>query len=158
MSPRCEPVAIIGMACRFPGAADLNSLWKLLAAGASAISDARTRWPDDATDAAAPAIRHGAFLDDVAGFDADFFDISPAEARAMDPQQRLALELAWEACEDAAILPAPGRQPGVAVFVGASASDYAALASRRGATAIGRHTMTGSLHAMLANLVSYVLG
>ncbi len=119
---RREPIAVIGMACRFPGGADTpEALWKMLEDGVDAVSEVPPdRWdalalydPDpDAT--AKMATRWGAFLDDISGFDPEFFGITPREAEAMDPQQRLLLEVAHEALERAGI-PAtslwPGRAP-----------------------------------------------
>ena len=110
---RTEPVAIIGMACRFPGGArDPDQFWRLLNDG----FDANREFPGDRFDVDAyydPAydkagkmyVRRGAFVDDVDLFDAAFFGISPREAERMDPQQRLLLETGWEAIEDAGIAP-----------------------------------------------------
>ena len=154
-----EAVAIVGMACRFPGAPDTAAFWRLLRNGSSAISD---DWPGRGGEPpagwAAAAARFGAYLADVAAFDADFFGISPAEASAMDPQQRLTLELAWEAFEDAGIVPAAADGAGTGVFIGAIRNDYAALTLRMGLDAIGRYTMTGEHRSMIANRVSYILG
>jgi acyl transferase domain-containing protein len=91
-----EPVAVIGTACRLPGAGDPDRFWHLLRAGGQAVADApEGRRADDAPD----ELRQGGYLEDVDRFDAAFFGISPNEAAAMDPQQRLMLELAWEALE-----------------------------------------------------------
>ena len=106
-----EPIAIVGLGCRFPGGAnDEESFWRLLADGADLCGEVpRERWnPDDYYDADpdAPAkltSRHGAFLRDVDQFDAGFFSIAPREAAQIDPQQRLLLEVAWEALENAGI-------------------------------------------------------
>src|SRR5262245_24135877 len=87
--------------------------------------------------------RWGAYLDGVDGFDLAFFGISPRATAAMDPQQRLALELVWEALEDAAIVPSTLAESRTAVFVGAHRDDYAALTYQRGAEAITQHTFTG---------------
>ncbi|MEU9890509.1 type I polyketide synthase [Sphaerisporangium sp. NPDC051011] len=150
-----EAVAVIGLACRLPGAGDPEALWRLLRSGEHAIGE-----PSPARLRPEPGIagRRAGHLDQVDGFDAGFFGVSPREAAAMDPQQRLVLELSWEVLEDAGIL--PGSLDGVAagVFVGAIASDYAALVHRGGEDAIGRHTLTGLNHGILANRVSYALG
>ncbi|MFG1949337.1 SDR family NAD(P)-dependent oxidoreductase, partial [Nonomuraea sp. NPDC048826] len=146
-----EPVAIIGMSCRFPQAPDLGSFWRLLRDGASAIAEAPAHRP--ASDASR---RPGGYLDSVDGFDAGFFGISPREAAAMDPQQRLALELAWEALEHGGLVPGSLRGSRTGVFVGAIANDYANLL--RGAGAVTQHTLTGLERGIIANRVSYALG
>ena len=107
-------IAVVGMSCRLPGAATVGEFWHLLRDGRDAV----TRQADGTWRGALP--EHGEF-------DADFFGISPREAAAMDPQQRLALELAWEALEDAGIVPAALGGTRTGVFVGVTADDYAAL-------------------------------
>ncbi|WP_436764123.1 SDR family NAD(P)-dependent oxidoreductase [Streptosporangium sp. V21-05] len=149
-----DAIAVVGMACRLPHAPDPGAFWNLLREGRSAITEA----PADRWGEGAPAPRFGGFLDDVDRFDPEFFAISPREAAAMDPQQRLVLELAWEALEDARILPAGLAATSTGVFVGAIAADYAALLHRRGPEAITRHTMTGLNRGLIANRVSYALG
>ncbi|NAS26975.1 SDR family NAD(P)-dependent oxidoreductase [Herbidospora sp. NEAU-GS84] len=143
------PIAVIGLACRLPGAADPDSFWRLLTEGRDAVG-------------AAPAGRglgeaRGAYLDEVDRFDAAFFGISPKEAAAMDPQQRLLLELGWEALEEAGIVPASLAGSRTAVFAAALWDDYATLHHLRGARP-GRHAMTGLNRGVLANRLSYVLG
>ncbi|GAA2724365.1 type I polyketide synthase [Actinocorallia aurantiaca] len=137
------PVAVVGLACRIPGAPDPESFWRILEKGESAVSDNGARGS-------------GAFLERPDLFDAAFFGISPREAAALDPQQRLVLELAWEALERAGIVPAAlaGRPAGV--FVGAIASDYAGLVRRAGA--VTRHSLPGLNRGLIANRVSYALG
>ncbi|MFI2206604.1 beta-ketoacyl synthase N-terminal-like domain-containing protein, partial [Streptomyces sp. NPDC020192] len=153
-----EPIAVIGLSCRFPQAPDPQAYWRLLRDGVSAV----TRVPEErwtlAEGAADPGARWGAFLDDVGGFDASFFGLAPREATAMDPQQRLVLELGWEALEDAGIVPADLAATTTGVFVGAIWDDYAALTRQGGEPAIGRHTATGLHRGMIANRLSYVLG
>ncbi|MGB3441616.1 MAG: beta-ketoacyl synthase N-terminal-like domain-containing protein, partial [Actinophytocola sp.] len=142
-------IAVVGLACRLPGAADPAAFWRLLSAGESAIGSA----PAHRRDTAGTAL--GGFLDHVDTFDAAFFGIPAREAAAMDPQQRLALELAWEAAEDAHVVPAALRERRAGVFVGAMADDYAHLAHE---FEPGPHTVTGLHRAVIANRVSYLLG
>ncbi|MFE5898567.1 SDR family NAD(P)-dependent oxidoreductase [Streptomyces sp. NPDC056488] len=157
------PIAVIGLACRMPGAPDPEAFWHLLREGRSAVRDV----PEDRAGPASgpgsvaelagghPGVRYGGYLESVDGFDPAFFGISPREAAAVDPQQRLVLELAWEALEHAGVLPAALRSTATGVFVGSLADEYAALARRTGP---GRHTLTGTTRGILANRVSYVLG
>lgn len=119
-----EATAVVGIACRLPGAPDPDAFWRLLDDGVSAVGNpppgrfrasantANTADVADTADSAADAnVRPGAFLQDVDRFDPEFFGMSPAEAAAADPQQRLVLELAWEALEDAGILPPTSPRP-----------------------------------------------
>ncbi|MFF7459749.1 type I polyketide synthase, partial [Kitasatospora sp. NPDC008115] len=155
-----EPIAVVGMACRLPGAADLRAFAALLTGGVDAITDIpenrRSALPGAGP--AADAVSRGGFLDGVDRFDAAFFGISPREAAAMDPQQRLVLELAWESFEDAGMAPARFRARQAGVFVGAIADDYAALVRAGGAEAFTPHTATGLQRGIIANRVSYALG
>ncbi|MEV4148836.1 type I polyketide synthase [Amycolatopsis sp. NPDC049691] len=149
-----EPVAVVGLSCRFPGADGPDAFWRLLTDGRSAITEV----PADRWDAGETGVRHGGFLDAVDRFDAAFFGISPREAAAMDPQQRLVLELAWEALEHAGIVPATLGGSAAGVFVGAMWDDYAALVHASDARAIGHHTITGVHRSLLGNRVSHFLG
>ncbi|MCF1597400.1 type I polyketide synthase, partial [Streptomyces muensis] len=152
---RDEPIAVVGLSCRFPGAASTEAFWELLRSGTSAITDV----PEGRFDPAVPAaITRGGFLPDVGGFDAAFFAVSPREAAAMDPQQRLVLELAWEALEDAGIVPATLRDSRTAVFVGTLRDDYTTLVHQHGTEALTQHTMTGVNRGLIANRVSHHLG
>ncbi|MFF5538292.1 type I polyketide synthase [Streptomyces cinerochromogenes] len=145
-----DPVAVVGLACRFPHADSPAAFWELLRGGDSAVSAA----PAPGRGLAA---RPGGFLDDVAGFDPEFFGISPREAAAMDPQQRLTLELGWEAFEDAGIVAGDLRGRKVGVFVGAMWDDYATLQHRAGPGSATQHSMTGLHRGIIANRVSYTL-
>src|SRR5258708_33531073 len=110
-------IAVIGLACRLPGAPDVAAFWRLLREG----DDATTERPEGRRDEA--SLRRGGYLDHVDRFDAAFFGIAPREAAAMDPQQRLMLELAWEACEDAGVVPADLAGSRTGVFVGVMGDD-----------------------------------
>jgi polyketide synthase 12 len=158
-------IAVVGISCRLPGSPDPQSFWRLLASGQDAVGEGPAeRWEmagrtaGEGLSDADPGARFGAFLDRVDGFDPWFFGISPKEAAAMDPQQRLALELGWEALEDAGIVASAIRGRAAGVFLGAIAGDYSNLVQRGGAGAIGRHTVTGLHRSMIANRVSYTLG
>lgn len=126
-------VAIIGLACRFPGAADPGAFWRVLRDGHEVT---RLSW-------------------DTAEFDADFFNLSPREAGAMDPRQRLALELTWELLEDAFVVPETLRGEQVSVYLGTMTDDYAALTLRDLTENLDHHTFTGISRAMIANRISY---
>ncbi|PPK66165.1 type I polyketide synthase [Actinokineospora auranticolor] len=145
------PIAVIGLACRLPGAADPERFWDLLRRSAEALRETPPgRWA-----AARPRPERGGFLDQVDRFDAGFFQVTPRAAAAMDPQQRLALELGWEAVEDAA-LPAPAlRGTDTAVYLGVIGSDYAELSQ---ATDAGPDTTAGLSRGMIANRLSHFLG
>ncbi len=154
-----EPVAIVGMACRFPGANSPEEFWSLLKSGESAVREIpadRVALTDYQAGGNAP-YRWGGFLSDIELFDATLFGISPREAESVDPQQRLLLETAWHALESANI--APNRLAGSAtgVFVGISVNDYFRLQREAGA---GRDTYsgTGSALSIAANRISYCLG
>ncbi|MEU5668579.1 beta-ketoacyl synthase N-terminal-like domain-containing protein, partial [Streptomyces longwoodensis] len=117
-----EPIAVVGMGCRFPGGIDgPAALWDFLVADGDAVSPAPAGrgWDSAALDGCT-----GGFLHDAAGFDADFFGISPREALAMDPQQRLLLEVAWEALERAGFDPAALGGTATGVVAGVGAVDY----------------------------------
>jgi acyl transferase domain-containing protein/SAM-dependent methyltransferase len=162
-----EPIAVIGIGCRFPGGVDSpDAFWKLLSDGVDAISEVPPdRFDIDAyydPDPDAPgriATRWGGFLDRIDTFDADFFGITPREAVGMDPQQRLLLEVAWEALEHAGQAPdALGGSP-TGVFVGIGTSDYAELRLMRGDPAeIDAYLASGSSHSVASGRLSYLLG
>ncbi|BAC89882.1 gll1941 [Gloeobacter violaceus PCC 7421] len=159
-----EPIAIVGMGCRFPGGVDSpGQFWQLLCDGADAISDlppARWNLADlDTLEPGASEMKHarrGGFLEQVDRFDAEFFGISPREAVTIDPQQRLVLEVAWEALEDACQI--PGRLAGTrtGVFVGLSSFDYYELLMADGRN-FDAYLGTGNTNCVAANRLSYVL-
>ncbi|MFF5256911.1 type I polyketide synthase, partial [Streptomyces leeuwenhoekii] len=144
------PIAIVGLSCRLPGAPGREEFRRLLRDGVEAVGPAAPERPY------APA--RGGFLTEVDRFDAAFFGISPREAQAMDPQQRLALELAWEAVEDAGLVPARLAGGAAGVFVGAIADDYASLVRAAGPGAVTPQTTTGLSRGLIANRISYALG
>lgn len=146
-------VAIVGMACRFPGAADPAAFWRLLVTNSDAITEGPAgRWQADA-----PLTRWGGFLDRVDRFDAAFFGIPAAEAAEMDPQQRLMLELSWEALHDAGIRPSGLRDSRTGVFFGAMWTDYARLTTG-GTELTSAYSATGQDLSIIAARVSYQLG
>ncbi|MEV0005523.1 SDR family NAD(P)-dependent oxidoreductase [Micromonospora sp. NPDC050980] len=151
-----EPIAIVGMACRFPGADSPEALWRLVDDGGDAI----TGFPDDRGWAAHPDgpayAARGGFLAGGVDFDAEFFDISPREALAMDPQQRLLLETSWEAIERAGIDADELRGTRTGVFVGAATSGYHYLLHDE--PAAEGHALTGSATSVLSGRVAYTLG
>jgi len=163
---RTEPIAIVGMACRFPGGADdPESLWRLLSDRVDAIREIPAdRWDADAyfdADLSAPgrmSSRWGGFIEGIDRFDPQFFGIAPREAMAMDPQQRLLLEVAWEALEHAGI--APDRLAGSAtgVFTGISGFDYVHLAMGAPEETLDGHLAPGIAHSAASGRVAYALG
>ncbi|MGF0168722.1 type I polyketide synthase [Streptomyces albidoflavus] len=161
-----EPIAILGIGCRYPGGvASPEDLWRLLADETHVLSDfpADRGWdlgrlydPDPAATGAS-YVRHGGFLPDAADFDADFFGISPKEARAMDPQQRLLLETCWEAVERAGL--DPGRLHGTdaGVFIGVEPHEYGPRTHEAPDGADG-YVLLGNLPSVVSGRVAYVLG
>ncbi|MGX4735432.1 type I polyketide synthase [Kitasatospora griseola] len=161
-----EPIAIVGMGCRFPGGvARPEDFWQLLAEGTDAVGD----WPSNRgwdteglydPDPERPGTtytRQGGFLHDAADFDAEFFGISPREALAMDPQQRLLLETAWEAVEGAGQDPTALKDRPVGVYIGTNGQDYSALLEGAEGVSEG-HLLTGNTASVLSGRLSYVLG
>jgi acyl transferase domain-containing protein/acyl carrier protein len=158
-----EPVAIVGLSCRLPGADSPEAFWELLRNGVDAISEVPAeRWDVDGFYDADPATqgkmntRWGGFLEGVDQFDPTFFGISPREATRMDPQQRLLLEVAWEALERAG--QAPGKLAGslTGVFIGISTTDYSWL-QYSDPNRIDAYAGTGNAHSIAANRLSYLL-
>ncbi|MGV9362185.1 beta-ketoacyl synthase N-terminal-like domain-containing protein [Amycolatopsis sp. NPDC003731] len=146
---RTDPVAVIGLGCRFPGADGPEAFWDLLSSGRDAV---RTAPPGRWSAEAAPVL--GGFLDDVAGFDAEHFGITPREAATMDPQQRMLLEVTWAALEHAGLAPASLRGSRTGVFTGISTHDYGHLTMTGGAPDLW--TATGAAGSIAANRLSYV--
>ncbi|MFI6824219.1 type I polyketide synthase [Micromonospora sp. NPDC050187] len=158
-----EPIAVIGLSCRFPGAGDADAFWRLLVGGGDAITEVpRDRWDADAlfdADLAEPGTtnsRWGGFVDGVGRFDPHFFGISPGEAASMDPQHRLLLEVTWEALERAGVV--PGRLAGSAtgVYVGIGTDDYAQVAFDD-PTNLNAYYVTGNALSIAVNRLSYLL-
>ena len=165
-APR-EPIAIIGLGCRFPGGAtDPATFWQNLRRGVDAIREVPAdRWDVNAVydpDQDAPGktvTRWGGFLDQVDQFDPQFFGISPREATGMDPQQRLLLEVAWEALEHAAHAPDQLSGSRTGVFIGIASADYTNLIQQLGdATRFDAYYGSGIAHSIAAGRLSYVLG
>ncbi|MES4909144.1 type I polyketide synthase [Streptomyces sp. NPDC000395] len=155
-----DPIAIVGVSCRFPGGvASPEDLWRLLADGGDGITPFPTDrgWDLDALAGGASATLEGGFLPDAGDFDAAFFGISPREALAMDPQQRLLLETSWEALERAGIDPATLRGSDTGVFVGTNGQDYAGVLRKATADVRG-HVATGNTASVMSGRLSYTLG
>ncbi len=156
-----EPIAIIGLSCRFPQAPDPAAFWELLRSGVDAITEVPSdRWDVDALHSVDPApgkvtTRWGGFLEGVDLFDPHFFGISPREAARMDPQQRLLLEVSWEALENAFIPPHSLAGTRTGVFVGISSYDYSRL-QFDDPESIDAYAGTGNAHSIAANRLSYI--
>ncbi|MDI3284903.1 type I polyketide synthase [Polyangium sp. 15x6] len=160
---RVEPIAIIGMGCRFPGGANTpEAFFELLKEGVDAITEVPPeRWglaPEQSSDPEARAVRWGAFLRDVDLFDARFFGISPREASKMDPQQRLLLEVTWEALERAGQVPERLVGSRTGVFLGIMNNDYAELSASAGPEQEDAYTTTGNGHSFPSGRLSYTFG
>ncbi|MFE3451212.1 beta-ketoacyl synthase N-terminal-like domain-containing protein [Nonomuraea sp. NPDC059194] len=158
-----EPIAVVGVGCRLPGAEGPEAFWDLLVQGRDAVRTVpEGRWErfGDGTARTAEALdrttRHGGFLDDIEGFDAEFFGIPPGEAATMDPQQRLLLETAWDALEHGGIAPRSLRGSRTAAFVGISGNEYAHLTTADPAS-VDAWTATGAAFSIAANRLSYLL-
>jgi acyl transferase domain-containing protein/NAD(P)-dependent dehydrogenase (short-subunit alcohol dehydrogenase family)/acyl carrier protein len=158
-----EPIAIIGMGCRFPGAPSPEAYWQLLTSGGDALRfTPPERWSlnrfhdPDVRIPGKVITRRGGYLEQIDRFDARFFGISPREANCLDPQQRLLLELSWETLEDAGIVPATLAGGNVGVFVGAFTMDYMLMQlNTENRALIQTHTATGSMMTMISNRISY---
>ncbi|MFM7175571.1 MAG: type I polyketide synthase, partial [Caldilinea sp.] len=160
--PFPRAVAVVGMACRFPGGGNSPAtFWQLLAAGRDAIGEVpASRWEIDAFYGDQPGqivSRCGGFVDAVDQFDASFFRVAPVEATTMDPQQRLLLETHWEALEDAGILPAQLKGSATGIFVGLYADDYKLLQVKH-QESLSPYFGTGTANSIAAGRVAYFLG
>jgi len=148
------PVAILGLACRFPGQAnDPERFWQNLMAGHDAITEA----PQERFASSEGALK-GGYLTDIQAFDAAFFGISAREAESMDPQQRILLELAWEALENAGFLPESLQGQNVGIFIGLSGSDYAQRSLFGGEDRRSGSSVTGAALSVAAGRIAYQLG
>lgn len=160
-----EPIAIVGIACRFPGAPDPDAFWEVLSNGVDAIREI----PDDRfdideyydPDPDTPGkiyTRYGGFLDAVDGFDPEFFGISPRETVWIDPQQRLMLEIAWEGLESAGYSPAALRGSRSGVFVGVCSNEYSHVLAASTFESIEAQFGTGNSISVIAGRVAFALG
>jgi acyl transferase domain-containing protein len=152
-----EPIAIIGMSCRFPGGVrSPEDLWRLVDGGV----DAMTEFPDGRgwrIDPDSVSVREGGFLDDADRFDPAFFGISPREAMAIDPQQRVLLEVSWELFERAGIDPTSVRGAQAGVFVGATPSGYGVGVDAADEGVAG-HLLTGNAGSVISGRLAYTYG
>lgn len=160
-----EPIAVIGMGCRFPGAPDPAAYWELLSGGVDAITEIpKDRWDIDEfydPDPEQPGkmyTRWGGFLKDIDRFSPAFFGISPREAASMDPQQRLLLEVTWEALENAGTPVERLQNCQVGVFMGVGATDYSEVEVLLGPDTIDPYNGTGQSFCVAAGRLSYLLG
>ena len=163
---RTDPIAVVGIGCRFPGGANTpDSFWRLLIEGRDAIVEVPPdRWDINALFDPDPAAtgkmntRWGGFLGGVDQFDPEFFGISPREAASMDPQQRVLLEVTWEALENAGLCPNRLAGSRTGVFVGVCNSDYLLRQFRTGRGSIDAYLATGNAHSVASGRISYLLG
>ena len=167
-SRRGDPIAIVGMACRFPNAVGIPAFWRLLEAGENAVTEGvpgsgigrvGVLFPD--AEIQSPACRFGAYLDEIDRFDAAFFRISPVEAQLLDPQQRLMLETSWQALEDAGMDPEQLRGSRTGVYGGVSNNEYRSLimeVSDTAEPATSLYTVSGTSFNTAVGRVAFALG
>lgn len=160
-----EPIAIIGVACRFPGSPDPDAYWNVLSHGVDTIREIpEDRFDIDEfydPDQQMPGkiyTRSGGYLESVDGFDPEFFGISPREALWIDPQQRLMLEVAWEGLERAGYSPASLRGSRTGVFVGVAANEYSLLLSNDSVDSLEAHFITGNALNAISGRVAFTFG
>ena len=161
----CEPIAVVGMACRMPGADTPEALWELLATEGDAIEEIpASRWDAESFYDPRPDIpgktnsKWGGFVSNIDRFDAAFFGISPREAAGMDPQQRLLLEVTWEALENAGVPAESLEGSATGVFVGVSTNDYASLLDMDQTSSLNAYSGSGMARSVAAGRLSYLLG
>lgn len=157
--PEIDPIAVVGMACRFPGAPNIESFWQLLHDGKNAISESRpanNHWYGVVGDPAANrnGVQKGGFIEGIEKFDAEFFDIQPIEARSMDPCQRMVLETAWHALEDAGINPRTLNGTPTGVYIGIGTSEYRETLIAQG----GENGLIGTMQSIVPGRLSFFLG
>jgi acyl transferase domain-containing protein len=160
-----EPVAIIGMSCRFPGALNCNEYWELLTTQKNAVTEIpEERWPindfydPDPTAPGKMNTRCGGFLSNIDMFDADFFNISLREAQKMDPQQRMLLEVTWEALENAGQAPGKLIESQTGVYIGFNQIDYGLMLLKRDYKHLDHYTTTGNGYCFGAGRIAYTFG
>ncbi|XXT21827.1 type I polyketide synthase [Sorangium sp. So ce429] len=165
---KAEPIAVLGVGCRFPGgASSADAFWRMLEEGRDAVTEVpSSRWTDadmvlaarTLTPAQRQASRWGGFLDDIDLFDAQFFGVSPREVLTLDPQQRIILEVAWEALEHAGQVPDRLMKTKAGVFLGLSSNDYQQVCASTAPELYDSYGITGSGYSFSAGRLSYFLG
>jgi acyl transferase domain-containing protein/acyl-CoA synthetase (AMP-forming)/AMP-acid ligase II/acyl carrier protein len=163
---RDESVAVIGMACRFPGnISSPEEFWTLLLDGSDATSDMPDRWDvealycEDQNSPGKMAVKRGGFIDGVENFDAGFFAMTPREAVSLDPQQRLMMEVVWKLFEDAGVIPADLNGSSTGVFIGSTSNDYREmLAGQAREFGLDAYFVTGNTASAAAGRISHLYG